>query len=256
LNNTEIKIQPIVTYEKTTTESFENGASSGLRAITESTFDTLTRHLTHRKITDLGTSHTFEETYTFQKLGNAYYRTIVEKKKNNLPLNRSVYAYQQSGSTQAYNLKAVSTAKDNRPLQMEREITRYDNYGNIIEYKTKEGMLVSQIWGYNNAKVVAELKNVPYANINSSTIAQIKLYSIISPSYNETTLSNVLNGLRAVHNDGYITTYTYKPLVGITSVTDANGRKETYQYDSFNRLWRVLNHEGLIVKEYEYNIKN
>jgi len=256
LNNEEIKIQPIITYEKTITESFENGASSGLRAITESTFDTLTRHLTHRKITDSGTGDTFEEAYTYQKLGNAFYRTGVEKKKNNQALNRSVYAYQQYENTQVYNLKAVSTAKENRPLQVEREITRYDNYGNITEYKTKDGMVVSQIWGYNNAKVVAELKNVPYANINSSTIIQIKLYSIVGPTYNETTLSNVLNGLRATHDNGFVTTYTYKPLVGITSVTDANGRKETYQYDSFNRLWRVLNHEGLIVKEYEYNIKN
>jgi len=257
----EIKTQSIVTYEKATTESFENGASSGLRAITESTFDTLTRHLTHRKITDSGTGDTFEEAYTYQKLGNAFYQTGVEKTKNNQALNRSVYAYQQYENTQVYNLKAVSTAKENRPLQVEREITRHDTYGNITGYKTKDGMLVSQIWGYNNSMLVAELKNVDPAVLYTSAHATVRNnianYSNQSGAgYSEADLTTALNSLRNTFPDAYITTYTYKPLVGITSVTDANGRKETYQYDSFNRLWRVLNHEGLIVKEYEYNIKN
>lgn len=250
-----------VNYEKTITESFENGASSGLRAITESTFDTLTRHLTHRKITDSGTGDTFEEAYTYQKLGNAFYQTGVAKKKNNQALNRSVYAYQQYENTQVYNLKAVSTAKENRPLQVEREITRHDTYGNITGYKTKDGMLVSQIWGYNNSMLVAELKNVDPAVLYTSAHATVRNnianYSNQSGAgYSEADLTTALNSLRNTFPDAYITTYTYKPLVGITSVTDANGRKETYQYDSFNRLWRVLNHEGLIVKEYEYNIKN
>lgn len=222
---------------------------------TEKVFDTVSMMLTENKITEVANSQTFEEQYTYQKLGNAFYQTGVEKTKNNTELNRSTYAYQQQGSTQAYNLKTVSVAKESRPLEVEREITLYDDYGNVLEYKTKDGMVVSQIWGYNDSKMVAELKNVTYASINQPTITAIKFNSNAT-TYNEITLVNLLNGLRNTHSNGFVTTYTYKPLIGITSVTDANGRKESYVYDSFNRLWRVFNHEGLIVKEYEYNIKN
>jgi len=256
INDTERNVQPILTYEKGTAQSFENGTSQGYNSTTESTFDPLTRNLTHRKITDVETQ-TFEEKYTYQKLGNAYYQTQVEKFKNNTPLNRSVFEYQQYGSTQAYNLFRTKVAKSTLPLEIEKEITRYDDYGNILEYKTKEGMVVSQIWGYGNSKLVAELKNVSYSDISVTVRNNIANYSNQNGSnYSETSLTTALNSLRASFLNGFITTYTYQPLVGISGVTDANGRKETYEYDSFNRLYRVLNHEGLITKEYSYNIKN
>lgn len=246
----------VLAYEKMTAESFENGAAQGLKNVTESVFDTITQSLVHRKITDVE-AQTFEEQYTYQKLGSAYFRTAVEKTKNNSALNKSTFAYQQFGTTQAYNLKTVSVAKENRPLEVDKEITRYDEYGNILEYKTKDGLVISQVWGYNDSQLVAELKNIPYADIAAATIAKIRSYSdVAATTYNETNLITALNSLRNAHGTGYVTTYTYKPLVGITSLTDANGRKETYQYDSFNRLYRVLNHEGLVIKEYTYNIKN
>lgn len=250
-----IRVQPVITYERVMTESFENGVAQGLKMITESTFDTLTRNLTQRKITDLGTNQTFEEQYTYQKLGNAYYQTQVEKFKNTQPLNRSTFEYQQNGTTQAYNLTKTFVAKSTLPLEIEKEITKYDGYGNVLEYKTKDGTVVSQLWGYNGTKLVAELKNVSYSTI-ASHISAINLYSNSGVFYNENNLIAALDALRNAHPNAFVTTYTYKPLVGISSVTDVNGRKETYQYDSFNRLWRVLNHEGLIIKEYEYNIKN
>lgn len=246
-----------VSYEKATAQSFESGFSQGYETITESVFDTITRNLTHRKITNPQLAETFEENYTYQKLGNAFYQTKVEKFKNGIPLNQSVFEYQQQGITPAYNLIKTKVAKSTLPLETEKEITRYDDYGNVLEYKTKNGTVVAQIWGYNSSKLVAELKNVSYADIAAATITNIKNYSNVAAlTYNETHLVTALNSLRSTHDAGLITTYTYKPLVGLSSVTDANGRKETYQYDSFNRLYRVLNNEGLIIKEYNYHIKN
>src|SRR5690606_21972634 len=209
----------------------------------------------NNKITDTQLNETFEEQNTYQKLGNAFYRTAVQKSKNSSALNQSTFAYQQLGTSQAYNLKTVSVAKEAQPLKVEKEITLTDDYGNVLEYKTKDGMVVSQIWGYNDSKMVAELKNVPYAGIAAATIATIKSKSAAA-SYDDGSLLTALNSLRTAHSTGYVTTYTYKPLVGINTMTDANGRKETYQYDSFNRLYRVLNHEGLVIKEYDYHLKN
>lgn len=221
---------------------------------TEKLFDTTSMLPVYNKITEEAVNETFQENYTHEKLGNAYYQTQVEKFKNNIPLNRSVFEYGQYVNTQAYNMLRAKVAKNTLPLEIEKEITGYD-FGNITEYKTKDGTVVSQIWGYDNSKLVAELKNVSYANISSATIATIKSTSS-SISYNEANLITALNSLRAAHPNGFITTYAYNRSIQLTSITDANGRKETYQYDAFNRLYRVLNNEGLIIKEYNYNIKN
>jgi len=52
-----------------------------------------------------------------------------------------------------------------------------------------------------------------------------------------------------------VITYTYKPFQGITSQTDARGRKSFYEYDDFNRLKIVKDHDGNILKTYSYNYK-
>ncbi|WP_461630286.1 RHS repeat domain-containing protein [Labilibaculum euxinus] len=54
--------------------------------------------------------------------------------------------------------------------------------------------------------------------------------------------------------DAQMTTYTYKPLIGISSETDTNGITTYYEYDDFGRLIRIRNNNGDIVKSYDYNI--
>ncbi|HMR93578.1 MAG TPA: DUF5977 domain-containing protein, partial [Chitinophagaceae bacterium] len=48
-------------------------------------------------------------------------------------------------------------------------------------------------------------------------------------------------------------TYTYQPLVGMTSVTEVNDRTTYYEYDSFNRLQYVKDDEGNILQQVCYN---
>jgi len=61
-----------------------------------------------------------------------------------------------------------------------------------------------------------------------------------------------------------ISTYTYDPLIGVTSITSPSGIKEVYGYDSANRLIEIKQQEkdtsgNLIlktIKEFNYNYKN
>ncbi|MBT1699744.1 hypothetical protein KK083_22850 [Fulvivirgaceae bacterium PWU4] len=52
-----------------------------------------------------------------------------------------------------------------------------------------------------------------------------------------------------------MTTYTYDPLTGMTSATDANNRSKYFDYDDLGRLIRIRNDEGDIEKHYTYNYK-
>jgi YD repeat-containing protein len=51
-----------------------------------------------------------------------------------------------------------------------------------------------------------------------------------------------------------MTTYTYNPLYGITSVTDPNNVTTFYEYDSFGRLQIVKDHNkhALSTNTYHY----
>lgn len=53
--------------------------------------------------------------------------------------------------------------------------------------------------------------------------------------------------------DAQMTTYTYNPLVGMTSSTDSNGRVTRYEYDGIGRLQAVKDEEGNVLKAYEYH---
>ena len=52
-----------------------------------------------------------------------------------------------------------------------------------------------------------------------------------------------------------MSTYTYSPLVGMTSKTDSKGMTEFYEYDSFQRLRFIKDSEGNIIKAFDYHYK-
>lgn len=51
----------------------------------------------------------------------------------------------------------------------------------------------------------------------------------------------------------HMTTYTYKPMAGVSSICDANNRITYYEYDELQRLVLVRDQERNIVKKFSYN---
>lgn len=68
-----------------------------------------------------------------------------------------------------------------------------------------------------------------------------------------TPVSTTIDELRVYEGGALMTTYTYEPPLGVTSITDPNGISTYYKYDTFGRLQYVLDQEMNILKYIGYN---
>lgn len=71
--------------------------------------------------------------------------------------------------------------------------------------------------------------------------------------YNFTLPETTVDEVRVYHKDAQMTTYTYRPLVGMASQTDPSGITTFYQYDGFGRLNTIKDEKGNIVRKICYN---
>lgn len=115
----------------------------------------------------------------------------------------------------------------------------------------------SYIFGYDERFPVAKLQGVIYSQIDPQLIMSIKNASAtaITPA-SQSTLLGYFDTLRGNHPSALITTYTYDPLVGITSQTDPRGNTTYYEYDELGRLRFVKDDDHNILSENTYNYKH
>lgn len=66
-------------------------------------------------------------------------------------------------------------------------------------------------------------------------------------------ISGQIDDIRFNPVNALVTTYTFDPLYGITSSTDATGNTTFYEYDPLQRLMNVKDQHGNIIKNFAYN---
>lgn len=126
----------------------------------------------------------------------------------------------------------------------------YDDKGNIISASMEGDVKKSYLWGYSQTYPVAEIIGKSYDDAVSQS--GIDLLIVNNPATSDVAMRLELNKLRSLSNC-LVTTYTYKPLVGMTSSTDPNGRTTYFEYDDFGRLAYVRDQNNKIVKKICYN---
>ncbi|MEJ5102242.1 RHS repeat domain-containing protein [Chryseobacterium sp. MYb328] len=136
---------------------------------------------------------------------------------------------------------------------------KYDSKGNLLQYTTKDGAVTVIIWGYNQTKPIAKIENIRLTDIQQSFIDSIVNASDLDAAAganNENNLLNAFQTFRANLSGHQVTTYSYDPLIGVRSITPPSGIRESYLYDSANRLEKVVDANGKILREMKYNYKN
>lgn len=140
-------------------------------------------------------------------------------------------------------------------------IESYDEMGNVREVKSKNGTSIVTIWGYYKTQPIAVIAGVTYAQIQNLSVltAAVNASNLDNDNpANEPALIQALDNLRKSPTllNAQITTYTYDPLIGITSTTSPTGIREINVYDNANRLLKVTDMNGKTLKEFKYNYKN
>ena len=193
-------------------------------------------------------------------------KILVENgKENRISTQRTDY----KDGTYCFSLpNSSSTSVGNAPLETRATYT-YDGDCNVRSI-TIDGKETVYIWSYKSQYPIAKIEGLSFEEILSA-IGQIENSQYpketpttergqteISKIMRETDTSKIntfITTIRKKVNElgGYITTYTYKPLVGILSETQPNGNVIYYEYDSFGRLKNIKDYNKKIIKTYEYH---
>lgn len=139
----------------------------------------------------------------------------------------------------------------------------YDDQGNPIQITPKGKASLCFVWGYDKKYPIAKIENATYLSGQANSISaaqQTLINTAVSASFGDTApstnLINKLKLLRAGFPNAMVTTYTYNPLIGITSITDPKDYTTYYEYDASGRLKQVKDNESKILSASKYHYTN
>ena len=181
-----------------------------------------------------------------------------------------VYSYENKSLTAAASHDSSLIVPQNYDLKTSYI---YDNTSKLlVETIPNNDKKSSYIWSLNNTYPVIIAENIDEAVLQSAANSAVAALAGSYSGLND--LMDALVGkmhggagnLRSVWQDfntnlrnslgnALITTYTYDPLVGMTSQTDPNGITSYYEYDEFDRLKLIKDENDNIVQHYEYHYK-
>jgi YD repeat-containing protein len=182
--------------------------------------------------------------------------SIVKQKLTDAELSKvTTYTSFRDWGSNIITPELVQSANNANPLETDAQFFSYDNVGNPTEIAEKDGVRVIYLWGYSSqypvAKVVASDYNTVVNFINPAMLANAHQYS-------DQQIRDELNKIRTAlaGTNAQVTTYTYKPLIGMTSETDPTGRTIYYEYDALNRLQHIRDRDNNILKKFDYSYQS
>ena len=145
----------------------------------------------------------------------------------------------------------ISTAKGNNSLESRAAYT-YDNYGNLTSATINGTDKTSFIWCYKRMYPIARIEGLNANEVNTAVSSIISINSF--PDTNTPSASVISSLKQALNSAGaLVTTYTWTPLVGITSMQSPRGENTYFTYDAMGRLSSIKDHSNNTIESYTYN---
>ncbi len=180
--------------------------------------------------------------------------------QNNKEIGRMRNHYTNNNGVPVLHFQQNSYSGTNN-LMTQITYNEYDSYGNVLQYTTLDGVSTVYLWSYSGQYPIAEIKNATYTEVTAvlSSVFGVSSADALSAQAtpNETKLKD--GSLQRVLPNALVTTYTYKPLVGMLTATDPAGIVTYYDYDVFGRLKRTYIKEGTTernIQSYDYHYVN
>ncbi len=131
------------------------------------------------------------------------------------------------------------------------QYVNYDKYGNPI-YVIMGGInKVVYLWSYEGEYPIAEINNVTYDEVKAKLGVNPETLSLAkNPNMSS------IDGMRGNLSNALMTTYTYRPLGGVTTEKDTKGIITYYGYDDFGQLTYVNDLNNDTINSYKYNYIN
>lgn len=243
-----------------------------IETITSYTRDQESQYLYNKeKSFSTSSGKNYREVYSYpQNFDNDEYSGMVTRNQLKTPVQIQKYVDDQktfdgkgeydTTAFQGYKLiKQLVQVKDQEDYFEEFRI-EYDIEGNIISLIDKDDLETIFVWGYHKEYPIAKIVNPP----SSDGLLSFGSLSALSNADNDNTLGylgnegalrEALDNLRSSPEmiNAQVTSYTYDPLIGVTSQTDPRGYTMYYVYDEKNRLEFVKDSNGNILSQNEYN---
>ena len=146
---------------------------------------------------------------------------------------------------------SIQASIADNPLETRINFNDYNAEGNPVEISKANDMRITYLWGYNGLYPVAKIENATYATVTGALVANGT--DATFPNYlSDAAIESKIQVLRDNLTESMVYGYTYQRGVGVTAITDPNGKKNTFRYDSFNRLDLVKDQNEHITQKYEY----
>ncbi|WP_284464731.1 hypothetical protein [Chryseobacterium sp.] len=262
-----LEASPFKLLSKTSTKYLDNGGLITKEEMdyTSSIHNNLTKSVTtfpDNTIQETSYQYAHEQNNTDMITANMIGIPLqTEVKENGKLISKTRSIYGKNAQTSNLVLPVSEQKFDSDNTASAQSIVSYDQYdanGNILQYTTKGSIPTAIIWGYKNTQPIAKIEGATYQEAAALAADIIAKSNEDVDADKEKALMNALDTYRnqSAFKNHSITTYTYDPQVGVTSITPPTGIREFYKYDSMNRLQSVVDANNNILKEFNYHYKN
>lgn len=132
--------------------------------------------------------------------------------------------------------------------------SHFNSYGKPRVVIIKERSPVIYLWSFSGKYPVIKIKNISYEDFVSSIGGEAIVRQLEEQSA-ESVVNEKAREWRIRFPHAEIQNYTFSPLIGISSSTDANGRVTHYKYDNYNRLETIIDRDLKAIKKFIYHFR-